>query len=356
MKKNIFISITIICLLAFITACSNSTNNSDSSNEGDNTNDDSSENLTIYTAREGDVVDKVEEMFNEEHPEIDLEILTMGAEEIMERVRGEKDNPAGDFWWGGTESTFKKATDEDLLEPYELSHDDEIEEDHKDPDNHWYGEMLLPDVIMINNEELTKEEAPKDWDDLIDSKWEDEILIRDVLPSGTMRTIYSAMIYKEDPEDPEKGYEWLNKLDANTKEYSDDPTNLYLGLARQLGTVSVWNLQDILLQANENNQPFDYVYPESGAPILVDGAGIIKDAENKENAETFFEFLFESETAIELAEDTYQIPTRTDIEEDAMPEWYQELDLKEMDLDWDKLNENEDEWMEYWNNEIKNQN
>src|SRR5690625_7824299 len=72
------------------------------------------------------------------------------------------------------------------------------------------------------------------------------------------------MIYRKDPNDPEKGYEWLAKLDANTKEYAQDPTNLYLKLARQEGLISLWNLQDILIQAHANNQPFDYVIPESG--------------------------------------------------------------------------------------------
>ena len=84
-------------------------------------------------------------------------------------------------------------------------------------------------------------------------------------------------------------------MDANTKEYAQDPTNLYLKLARQEGTISLWNLQDILLQKIYNNQPFDYIYPKSGAPILVDGVGIVKNAKNEANAKLFYEFLFDQE-------------------------------------------------------------
>lgn len=343
--------------MVLLAACGDSSESSENNTTNNNdSNNDASGDLVVYTARDQEVVDKVTEMFNEKYPDIDLEVLTMGAQEIMERVRGEKENPGGDFWWGGTQSAFMQATEEGLLEPYEPSFEDAIEAEHKDPDHHWYGEMLLPEVIMINSDELTPESAPQDWDDLLDSEWEDEIIIRGVLPSGTMRTIYSAMIYKEDPDDPEKGYEWLEKLDANTREYAQDPTNLYLKLARQEGTISLWNLQDILIQAHANNQPFDYVVPESGAPILVDGVGIIKDAKNQENAELFYEFLFEEDTVIELSEETYQIPSRTDIDEDSMPEWYQELELKELDLDWEVLSENEMDWMEHWDNHIKDQN
>ena len=69
--------------------------------------------------------------------------------------------------------------------------------------------MLLPEVIMINSDVLTPEEGPQDWDDLLDPEWKDKIVIRGVLASGTMRTIYSSMIYRQGADDPEKGYEWL---------------------------------------------------------------------------------------------------------------------------------------------------
>ena len=213
--------------------------------------------------------------------------------------------------------------------------------------------MLLPEVIMINSDVLSKEDAPQDWDELLDDKWKDEIIIRGVLASGTMRTIYSSMIYRQGPDTPEKGYEWLTKLDANTKEYAQDPTNLYLKLARQEGTVSLWNLQDILLQRELNNQPFDFIYPESGAPILVDGVGLVKEGKNQANAELFYEFLFDKDVRAQLAEDLFQIPTRTDISAEDMPAWYKELDLKPLELDWEIMSEKEAEWMQYWDENVK---
>ena len=309
--------------------------------------------LVVYTARDQSVVDNVVAKFNEKYPDIQVEVLTMGAQQVLERVRGEKANPQADFWWGGTQSGLMVAAEEDLLEPFKPSFDEYIDDLHKDPEGKWYGEMLLPEVIMINSDVLSKEEGPQDWDELLDTKWKDEIIIRGVLASGTMRTIYSAMIHRQGPDTPEKGYEWLEKLDANTKEYAQDPTNLYLKLARQEGTVSLWNLQDILLQKELNNQPFDYIYPESGAPILVDGVGLVKDGKNQENAKLFYEFLFDKEVRAQLAEELYQIPTRTDIPAEDMPDWYQELDLKPLDLNWEIMAEKEAEWMQHWDENIK---
>nr|WP_304216176.1 extracellular solute-binding protein [Fredinandcohnia onubensis] len=361
-KKKHFLVLLIAALMLFVSACSGSSSTEEEEPAGGNDEGKTEEtaeasgNLVIYTARDQTIVDQVVEMFNEKYPDVKVDVLTMGAQQVLERVRGEKANPQADFWWGGTQSAFMTAADEDLLESFKPSFDASILPEHKDAEGRWYGEMLLPEVIMINSDMLSKEEAPQDWDELLDSKWKDEIIIRGVLASGTMRTIYSAMIHEQGADNPEAGYEWLAKLDANTKEYAQDPTNLYLKLARQEGSISLWNLQDILIQKNQHNQPFDFVYPESGAPILVDAVGLVKNAKNLENAKLFYEFLFEPETRTTLAEDLYQIPTRTDIDKSTMPDWYQELELKSLDLDWSVMAEKEAEWMQHWDENIKGKN
>lgn len=218
--------------MVLLTACGG---NTDSSGNGEEEQAGTGK-LVIYTARDQTIVDKIEELFKEKYPDVQIDVLTMGAQQILERVRGEKANPQADFWWGGTQSALMTAANEDLLEAFTPSFDEHIQPEHKDPEKRWYGEMLLPEVIMINSDVLTPETAPQDWDDLLDEQWKDDIIIRGVLASGTMRTIYSSMIYRQDPNDAEKGYEWLRQLDANTKEYAQDPTNLYLKLARQEGT------------------------------------------------------------------------------------------------------------------------
>lgn len=356
-------------MMLFVAACSgNTSNEEEQGTENDAATTEEKEeattevsaqpsgNLVIYTARDQTVVDQVVGMFNEKYPDVTVDVLTMGAQQVLERVRGEKANPQADFWWGGTQSAFMTAANEDLLEPFKPSFDASIAPEHKDVEGRWYGEMLLPEVIMINSDMLSKEEAPQDWDDLLDPKWDDQIIIRGVLASGTMRTIYSAMIHEQGADNPEAGYEWLRKLDANTKEYAQDPTNLYLKLARQEGSISLWNLQDILIQKNEHNQPFDFVYPASGAPILVDAVGLVKNAKNLDNAKLFYEFLFEPETRTKLAEDLYQIPTRTDIDPASMPDWYKEIEFKSLDIDWAVMAEKEAEWMQYWDENIKGKN
>lgn len=311
------------------------------------------ENIVIYSARDKSVTDYVVEQFTAKYPEYSgkVEVLNMGAQEVLERLRAEKANPQASVWWGGTQQGLAAGAAEDLLEAWQPSFASKIDARFKDAQGRWYGEILLPEVIMYNNKALSPEEAPKDWDDLIDPKWKNKIIIRDVAASGTMRSIYCAMIqrFSADGSNPQPGYDWLRKLDANTVEYAANPTDLYLKMSREQGVVSAWNLQDILLQANEN-MPFGYVMPASGAPVLVDGVAAVKGG-NTTGAQKFIEFLFDDTLRATLAKDYFQIPA---VEIAEKPEWLAKLDLKPMDVDWDVIGKNETAWINHWNAEIKN--
>ena len=91
---------------------------------------------------------------------------------------------------------MQQAADEGLLVASQPASGNLIDASRKDPQGRWYAEMLLPEVIIYNHDLLKPEDAPKEWDDLITPAFKDKIVIRDVLASGTMRTIFSALIYR----------------------------------------------------------------------------------------------------------------------------------------------------------------
>ena len=160
-------------------------------------NDDAQQTLTIYTGRDKDEVAKVVELFTKAHPAIKVNVITLGAQAALDRLRAEKSNPQAGFMWGGTLQGLQQAAGEGLLASSIPANANLIDPARKDPQGRWYAEMLLPEVIIYNHDLLKPEQAPKDWDDLITPAFKDKIVIRDVLASGTMRTIFSAMIYRQ---------------------------------------------------------------------------------------------------------------------------------------------------------------
>ncbi|MDF2498376.1 MAG: iron transporter substrate-binding protein [Arthrobacter koreensis] len=73
--------------------------------------------LTIYTARDKGLAEAVVADFEAANPDYagKVEILTLGAQEALERIRAEKANPQGDIWWGGTGQQMKQAAGDDVL-------------------------------------------------------------------------------------------------------------------------------------------------------------------------------------------------------------------------------------------------
>ncbi|CAH0132005.1 extracellular solute-binding protein [Peribacillus simplex] len=308
--------------------------------------------IVVYSPHGKDILSKFEKQFEDEYG-VDVEWLDMGSQEILDRVRSEKSNPQADVWWGAPSTNFNQAKDDGLLAAYKPTYSDSLDEGFHDPEWYWTGTSQTPEVIMYNSKELSKDEVPKDWDELLDPKWKDEIIIRYPLASGTMRTIFSAMIYRtyKDTNDPKEGYDWLKKLDQNTKEYSANPEMMYNKVAKGEGSLSVWAMPDVVMLKENKNYPFEFVIPESGTPVLTEGIAIVEGAKHPKAAEAFYEFVNSPEAANTLAEEFYRIPTRNDVKD--LPEWITETEIKAMDIDWNAFEEKGDEWMKYWDENIK---
>ncbi len=311
--------------------------------------------LVVYSPHGKEMLTHYEKKFEERYPGIDVRWLDMGSQDAYDRIRTERANPQADIWWGAPMITFAKAEAEDLLEAYTPGWGHAIDERERSAGHFWYGTFMTPEVIMYNSRLVSAEEAPKDWDELLDPRWKDRIIIRYPLASGTMRAIFGAIIQRELKRtgSVDYGFEWLRRLDANTKSYVADPTQLYLKIAREEGAVSVWNLPDVVIQTNINDYPFGYVIPANGTPLITDCIAIVKGTQRRKEAELFYEFVTSKEAMIEQAKEYYRIPVRTDIPSDQLPDWITRLNIKPMDVDWKMLDENEKSWMKRWDSEVK---
>lgn len=313
------------------------------------------EKIVVYSPHGKDILADFEKRFEAKYPGVDVQWLDMGSQDVLDRVRSEKTNPQGDIWWGAPSVMFEQATKEGLLEPYQPSYHSSIPEKYRDPQFVWTGTSQTPEVIMYNEQLVSAKDVPKDWDDILEPVFKDKVMIRFPLASGTMRTIFTAMIYKEMNKEggsEEKGFEWLKRLDQNTKEYVSSPEIMFNKIAKGEATITLWNMPEAVMLRKKKNYPFNFVIPESGTPILTEGIALIKGGKHSKAAQAFYEFVNSPESTKILAEKYYRIPTRTDITD--LPTWIKETKLIPMELDQSLIKSKEKEWMEKWDREIKN--
>lgn len=311
--------------------------------------------LVVYSPHGKEMLSAFEKQFEAKYPDVDVQWLDMGSQDAYDRIRTERANPQADIWWGAPLTTFAKAEAESLLVEFMPSWDGAVDSEFKSDHKFWYGTFATPEVIMYNNRIVSEGDAPKDWDELLEPKWQNKIIIRNPIASGTMRIIFSSLIQREAARSGtvDAGFEWLRKLDSNTKTYAADPTQLYLKIAREEGVLTVWNLPDVVLQAQTNGYPFGYVLPESGTPLITDCIAIVRGTKNLKVAQQFYEFVTTKEAMIQQAKEFFRIPTRSDIPKRDLPDWIRPLIFSPMKIDWQGIEKNEKAWMKRWDEEVK---
>ncbi len=310
--------------------------------------------IVVYSPHGKDLLEFCVNEFHKVHPEIDVQWLDMGSQDCLDRIRSERANPQADLWWGAPASLFAQAEQEHLLAPYAPSWKAAAPAETHSAADAWYGTFQTPEVIAYNTTAVPADRLPKDWDDLLRPEWQGKIVIREPLASGTMRTIFCAIIQREARRTGsiDSGFAWLQKLDANTHDYCADQTQLYLKLSRGEAAVTVWNMPDIMLQSEQHHYPFGYIVPAGGTPVLTDGIALVHGSPHAGAAQVFYEFVTSRDLATAAAQRFYRIPVRTDLDTAQLPAWMRRP-VPHMAVDWSDLGAHEQEWMKRWSDRVK---
>jgi iron(III) transport system substrate-binding protein len=312
--------------------------------------------LVVYSPHGRDLLLLMEKSFEAKHPKIDVRWLDMGSQEVYDRIRSEAANPQADVWFGGPQTIFVRGAADNLLAPYRPTWAAVVPEASRGAGDLYFGSYRTAPVLVYNSKAVKPGEAPADWDDLLAPRWKGKILVRDPLASGTMRTLFGMILARSVKEtgSPERGWEWLRRFDAQTKEYVQNPALLMEKLNRQEGLITVWELTDMLWQA-KRGAPLGYRFAASGTPVIDDSVGLVKGAKHPAEAREFIEFVGSAEAQRLAARESFRLPARTDLPPGSLPEWAQGVlrDLKPADVDWSLIARNGQEWMTTWDRTVR---
>src|SRR5262245_13744756 len=101
MRPKLFLIVPVLIIVSLLLSCR--------SGSGNKTR------LLIYTPQgQGMLIDFITR-YKQQHPKVDIQFIDMGAREILERVRVERNRPQADLWWGASHTTFQTAAEEGLL-------------------------------------------------------------------------------------------------------------------------------------------------------------------------------------------------------------------------------------------------
>jgi iron(III) transport system substrate-binding protein len=312
--------------------------------------------VVIYSPHGRDQLTLLEHAFEREHPDIDVRWLDMGSQEILDRLRFERVNPQADVWFGGPTTIFDRGVADSLLAPYRPAWAGAVGPRGVGPGDRYYPAYRTPAVIVYNRRLVPRDQAPRDWDEVLGPRWYDRVLIRDPMASGTMRAIWGLIIERSlrRTGDTADGMAWLRRLDGQTKAYALNPAILDARLARGEGLVTLWDLPDVLISRSKG-LPFEFVFPRSGTVVIDDAIGLVRGSRHAEAAKAFIDFVGSEEAQLLAAAKVFRLPARRNLPPDQVPAWVADVerDMIVADVDWDLLAEKGPAWMSYWDQHVR---
>lgn len=220
---------------------------------------------------------------------IDTSFVRMSGGEILARIKAEKENPQASIWYGGGSLTFIEADNLGLLERYVSPTAAVIPAQFKDPNGAWTGIYSGYLGFVADQEWLDKVgmKMPSTWNDLLDPRLKGEIVFAH---PGSSSTAYNVLVTALQLMGEEKGWEYLQKLNANVRQYTKSGSAG--GRMVQLHEVglTIGYLHDAIAFKREGYAHMVFGAPQDGTGYEIGAVAIIKGGKELEAAKKFVDW------------------------------------------------------------------
>ena len=278
--------------------------------------------VNVYTSRHYDSDDALYEEFTDETG-IEVNIISGKGSALLQRLKVEgKNSPAdifftvdaGNLWKVQKEGLFQSIQSKKVLT--------EVPENLRGPNDEWTAIAKRARVIFYNPENVSDELVENfNYEDLADQKWNKRVVIRS---SNNMynQSLVASLIENIGEEATEK---WAKKLVGNfaRKPQGNDRSQI-IAVANGEADLAVANSYyiGIMLSGSAGQEQLEaakkvkMIFPNQenrGAHINISGAGILKNAPNKDNANSFIEFLISKRVQKYMIDKSYEYSVLNDV-------------------------------------------
>jgi iron(III) transport system substrate-binding protein len=175
-----------------------------------------------------------------------------------------------------------------------------------DPDGYYFVTSAGMIGIGYNTTKLKEPDVPKNWTDLLDPKWNNNIALGHPAFSGYVGTW--ALTLRD-----QYGWQFFEKLAKNNprvgRSINDTVTMLNAGESEIAGSGPVGTL----LESAQKGNPLAMIYPTDGAVLIIAPSGIMKGCKHANSARLFMEFLL-SEGASRIWVDHFNETIRPEVQ------------------------------------------
>lgn len=243
--------------------------------------------VILYASARTEQQDAWAEKFNEVYPELALQYVRVDSSTLMDRMIAEKNAGRALFDVASTDSvTGALLKAEDLYEPHQgVPVPPQIPARYVD--DTFVIQYINPNVIAWNTDLVSSDEAPRDWDELLDPKWKG-MVATDYAPDN-----WFVGLLEERGEEGAREYldEFYGTNEALVRKGHSNLANLVAAGEVPIGAeLYSYKVEELI----EEGAPLDYAAPNP-TPANATGISLSKCANNPFAAILLFNFFLTAE-------------------------------------------------------------
>ena len=301
MKKTITLILALLLMMALLVGCGNKPAETPAA-QGDSapaaqsgsadTGKTYSGKVMLYSSMQEDQLVALKEAFEKKYPGITMEYYFAGTSKVVTKISTEAQagHVDADVIWVGDAADYVSFKESGILQKYTSPEAtaDVIDPVYVDPDGYYTAGRLVGVGISYNTVLVTEEEAPKTWEDLLDAKWNDQIVMSDPGTAGTTKYWMNAMMCSD-----KYGAEYMQKLKDNSCYLESGTTATHNQLAASAYKVGVC-LDYVTANLAAEGSPIAFLYPEDTI-CIPSPIGLVANCNNEENGKLLIDFLLSKE-------------------------------------------------------------
>lgn len=296
--------------------------------------------VNLYSQRHYEV-DKIQYNRFQELTGIKVNVIKANADELIERLKNEGKNCPADLFISVDAGKLQKASSQGLFQQInspivELN----VSPDLMDMNGFWIPITYRARILVFSKDRVNPNELST-YSNLIDSKWENRILVRSSTNSYN-QALLSSIVANHGVE---AASEWANEVVNN---FARDPKgsdrDQVKAIAAGQGDVAIVNSYYIgLLMSSEKEEELKagnsvgVFFPnqgegETGTHINISGIGVVKNAPNKENAIKLIEYLTGVEAQNNYVNTSHEYPVNPKVKSSEISRSWGEFKRDTLDL------------------------
>ncbi|MEM3465118.1 MAG: extracellular solute-binding protein [Candidatus Jordarchaeales archaeon] len=226
---------------------------------------------------------------------VEMQLIRAGSPECMNKIIAWAGTPEADIFFGGDLIYHWKLKARNLLEPYKPNspYYDELPMTFlgsplRDPDEIWHPKLWWGHGFMYNTQVLKSLnlDPPKTWDDLLDPKWKDLIVM--CTPSRSSSTYINVVIILQN-RGWDEGWAFWRKVASNIGSFVQRSHDVIELVSKGEYAIGFTYAQGVVINRQQGYPVSIYMDPTG---FIVSGVSLIKGAPHSNIAKAFLDWWY----------------------------------------------------------------